>query len=540
IWKTANDNVKRSYSYQYDDLNRITRANSLKGSTLMSGDAYSIWGIAYDKNGNIGRITRNGRPGGGSIKTIDELYYTYSNNKLLKVREAITSSYRNEGFKDGTNTNDDFVYDQNGNMTVDRNKGISSISYNHLNLPNTVAISNSEGTGNISYIYDATGVKQKKVVSGGSSLTTEYAGNHVYENGQLTFFNHPEGYIEPSGTGEYDYVYQYKDHLDNIRLSYSDKDKDGHIDILINNADVDGDGDNAREILQEKNYYPFGLQHKGYNELVISEHKYGFGGKEEQDELGLGWIDVTARNYDPALGRWMNLDPLAEMMRKHSPYNYAFDNPLVFVDPDGMAPFTVIGADAKAQENIKNQLPKESQKFVKFDENGELDADLISEGAKANPKSGNLQRIAHLANSEDTYVFSTSDNFEAFDKDTGKIEKTNFQNGDSAGSLGITLPTDDTEITANVSEVSTNENTQVIVANTISDEKQAKTTSHETVHAYLFDVAKNHGGTETPWHQIEPGGMDEETGAVILLYTSPKQMKPAEKEAIKNYRANNK
>ncbi|WP_299224275.1 hypothetical protein, partial [uncultured Aquimarina sp.] len=71
IWKTANDNVKRSYSYQYDDLNRITRANSLKGSTLMSGDAYSIWGIAYDKNGNIGRITRNGRPGGGSIKTID-------------------------------------------------------------------------------------------------------------------------------------------------------------------------------------------------------------------------------------------------------------------------------------------------------------------------------------------------------------------------------------------------------------------------------------------------------------------------------------
>jgi RHS repeat-associated protein len=95
------------------------------------------------------------------------------------------------------------------------------------------------------------------------------------------------------------------------------------------------------EIVQQKGYYSFGMEISQFS-AGTGTSKNWYNGKEIQDDFGLYWYDYGARFYDPMLGRWHTIDPLAEVSRRWSPYSYAFDNPMRFIDPDGQFPIETI------------------------------------------------------------------------------------------------------------------------------------------------------------------------------------------------------
>ncbi|WP_425237720.1 DUF6443 domain-containing protein [Ulvibacterium sp.] len=323
-WRTDNqDSSLKSYDYAYDALNRI-------GSAVDNTGNYNLSGVTYDKNGNILSLNRQGHTNAGatSFGAMDRLTYVYTGNQLDLVEDDDSLGNNDYGFVDGTNTGDDFAYDANGNMTSDRNKGITGITYNHLNLPEQVSF----GSDNIQYVYAANGIKLKKTVNdNGSSISTEYNGNYIYKtvggNNELQFIGHSEGYITPDGSNGWQYVYNYKDHLGNVRLSYTDANGDG--DITTN------------EIIEESNYYPFGLKHQGYNSNISSlgnstAQLWRYNGQENEEALGLNVTEMTFRQYDPAIGRFNGMDRFTEFSYDITPYRFAFNNPIYWSDPSGL------------------------------------------------------------------------------------------------------------------------------------------------------------------------------------------------------------
>ena len=306
-WKAGNESTIRGYKFTYDGLSRLMNATYGETAGINTNtNRFSENVTAYDKNGNIKTLQRYGQTAASGYGLIDNLTFTLGGNLLNRVDDAAAASAYGGGFefKDGVKQANEYTYDSNGNLTKDLNKGISNISYNCLNLPSAVTFSDGS---TIVYTYAGDGAKLKTVHKiGGTTTTTDYCGNVVYENGVQKLLLTEEGYVTLSD-GKYHYY--LKDHQGNNR-------------VVINQSGT---------VEEANHYYPFG----GVFASTGNTQPYKYNGKELDAKKGLNWYDYGVRMYDAALGRFATVDPSAENYFNTSLYAYCGNNPISRIDPTG-------------------------------------------------------------------------------------------------------------------------------------------------------------------------------------------------------------
>jgi RHS repeat-associated protein len=167
-------------------------------------------------------------------------------------------------------------------------------------------------------------------------------------------------------------------------------------------------------ITQETHYDAWGSELFGIGKVGKPEHRWKFTGKESIDDLDLGWNDHGARYYDRVLARWHSVDPMADKMRRQSPYNYCFNNPLKFIDPDGMEGKEIKPENEKALQAIRNTLPKDAREYVQVDKKtGFIDKAKLKE-YKNTSKSINVEKLKEMANSKEVVSVIVAKEFTSY------------------------------------------------------------------------------------------------------------------------------
>ena len=407
-WKAGNESTIRGYKFTYDGLSRLMNATYGETAGINTNtNRFSENVTAYDKNGNIKTLQRYGQTAASSYGLIDNLTFTLAGNQLSRVDDAAAASAYNGGFefKDGVKQANEYTYDSNGNLTKDLNKGISTITYNVLNLPNMVTFSDGS---TIAYTYGADGTKLKTVhKTGSTTTTTDYCGNVVYENGVQKLLLTDEGYVTLSDSK---YHYYLKDHQGNNR-------------VVINQSGT---------VEETNHYYPFG----GVFASSGNVQPYKYNGKELDAKKGLNWYDYGARHYDAALGRFTTNDRFAEKYHSLSPYQYGANNPVNTIDINGDSLLIVTPA---AIEAIYNGLQDGSNIKMQFN-NGILDPTSIAKQANSS-NDFFLKDLFEIANSEKMVELSLSD------KNTYKMNGKTVEE-----TFGTPYDDDDSEIPAHQKE----------------------------------------------------------------------------------------
>jgi RHS repeat-associated protein len=330
----------------------------------------------------------------------------------------------------------------------------------------------------------------------------------VYVNNALNFFANETGRVLKTASG-FQTEYVISDHLGNARMT------------VVSNEN------NEPEILQYDSYYPFGLEMGGLSYVSSTENKFKYNGKEKQDALGLGWYDYGARFYDPQIGRWHVVDPMAEKYIALTSYNYCANNPILFIDIDGKE---ILATNIKVQEMILNTLSKSDRKFVRFDNEGKIDRELLSNSSS---ESNNLNSLRTLVFAEEVVEVSIDNKFSYTNKVGEKLVENmapvvqDDPNSSSAmssrtGEVGFTGTT---LYPGKNDRNSINSNIQIIVNSSLSNKGLSQVFSHEGYGHALFKILGYNSS-----HKIENrNGINTETNIELK-----KQITSSIDETLKN------
>lgn len=232
-----------------------------------------------------------------------------------------------------------FAYEANGSLTKDTGRGIATIKYNFLNLPEVIQFSNRNMTY---YTYAADGTKLKtrhltakvevvQPITDGevrelapkdilSTLDTDYTGSIIHED---VLNEDIAPIVRVMFDGRYDLYTTHKEGA--MRLTY--KASNYYLrDYLGNNRDVVS---SRGQVHPHTEYLPFDTP------LKKGGDSFKYRGKEFDEMHGFNWYDFHARQYDPIFGRFTSIDPHAENYYSISPYVYCANNPLKYIDPTG-------------------------------------------------------------------------------------------------------------------------------------------------------------------------------------------------------------
>ncbi|MES2662736.1 MAG: RHS repeat-associated core domain-containing protein [Pseudomonadota bacterium] len=309
---TGCDMVTRTYDYTYDAANRLKMGTFSGG---LANENYSLTYMEYDYNGNIKKLERNGKQGSG-YGQIDKLEYSYTGNILNSITDNAATNSNIVDFKPAPNTiTSAYTYNLNGALTGDTGEKISLITYDSfINQPKVLTTDGRTITNE----YDGSGKLLNTTYSTGEAwhyddglIYKKEAGSNDVKPYQLSS---PEGRVAYTNN-TWNYEYAYKDHLGNTRLSFA-KENGGL--VVKDIADFD----------------PWGIQLQT-GSYAGPDNRWRLQGKEKESTFGLNRISFGARTYNPTIGRFDSVDPLAKNHLNESVYSYAGNNPVLNIDPDG-------------------------------------------------------------------------------------------------------------------------------------------------------------------------------------------------------------